>query len=118
MKLVNLAFHKAVSRPTFTNTLVYQNFINGQNHNDNKLIRRDDNNVSSELISWLSNCATDQRTTYMKLGLSGNLLSATIMFADHRNKYQHGFRRCTKRSVCFSLLQVQAIEAAQKTIDT
>jgi hypothetical protein len=39
---------------------VYQNFINGRNHNDSKLIRKDDKNVSSELISWLSNCATDK----------------------------------------------------------
>jgi len=38
---------------------VYQNFINGRNHNDSKLIRKDDKNISSELISWLSNCVTD-----------------------------------------------------------
>jgi hypothetical protein len=40
--------------------LVYQNFINGRNHNDSKLIRKDDKNVLFELISWLSNCATDK----------------------------------------------------------
>ena len=56
-------------------------------------------------------------TTYTKLGPSGDLLSDAIMFADYSNKYQHGFRLCTKRSVCFSLVQVQATEAAQKTID-
>ena len=98
--------------------LVYQNFINGRNHNDSKLIRKDDKNVSPELISWLSNCATDKPLKRIRIWDPAGIYYPTrLCLRNTATNINKDLGDVRNDSFCFPLVQVQATAATQKTID-